>query len=898
MIKGGNTVWWGDLKSKPVTQGGGILELGRTTTVGYKYFLGCQFMLCHGPLDALVDIQADGKSIPYTASQVLNGNATENFIEVVATGDNLFGGTSPGGGGGISGIINFYRGLQTQQPDDYLTQVQGRVVLDQSGIGFQFHGDGNGTISSLSAGASALDETFTITATGIDGDNTHSTFGKMRFNVVGSTSGTQHNQTLNSDGSNGCWADQAFSSSRINLTITTGSTQYSVGDTFTISTQHAKVVPAYRGLSQAVFKQLYVGTSNYLKPLAFVVRRCPDPFSQGAGVANINGDGNPALFLYEVITNVDWGLGVSPAAIDAASFQAAAVTLADEGLGIAMQFDTQASADQLAGEVLRHCDGLVYTDPETGLWTLKLARADYDPSTIPVLDVDNLLETPEIARGSWTETTNMLTIRYCSRAANFEDGTIRAYDPANIKVSAEVRPQVIDFKGLSSESAAGLVAMRVLKTLTYPLAKGKFAANRAARKLRPGGVFKLNWIPLGIENQVYRITRISYGDLLSGKISLDAVEDIFGINSVAFVAPPPSGWTNPVGAPQPNSHEHLEEMPFDLVLSEGRNGGGVIAMASRNVNTAVRDFQVWRDDGSGYFDTLARGSYCPVGVLATDYPAGTTAVDTTIGLTISAASIDTVLLEAVTAAVRDNGQQMLLVDGEFMAWQTPVFNDDGSVTILGNLRGAFDTVPADHSAGALVYFFSQGNGLAGNMANAGDVCTAKLLPENTVGVLPVSSATPNVLTLVGRTALPYPPGNVRMQGAAYGTRYTTITGNLVLTFSTRSLNLAGGRPLLREDAGDQPLPFGVGSVYKAMIGVTTVIGETVTTSPTTITAAQRAGFGATPHLGLDPVDVFIYAFEPQVSPLPTLYSYQQQHVRVIFTGFGMVFGEYFGGLQQ
>ena len=47
---------------------------------------------------------------------------------------------------------------------------------------------------------------------------------------------------------------------------------------------------------------------------------------------------------------------------------------------------------------------------------------------------------------------------------------------------------------------------------------------------------------LGIANQIFRITRIAYGELIDGKITIDAVEDIFGIEDTAFVAPPVSGW--------------------------------------------------------------------------------------------------------------------------------------------------------------------------------------------------------------------------------------------------------------------------------------------------------------------------------------------------------------------
>lgn len=905
MIKGGNTVWWGDLKSAPIKVGGGILSFGKTQTIGYKYSLGCQFMLCHGPVDALVDIQADVKSIPNSKSTILNGDGSENFIQVSATGDNLFGGTAPGGGGGISGVINFYRGLDTQQPDDYLGAKQGRLVLDQSGIGYTFHGTGNGTITAESAGSSSLDETITITAIGIDGNVLHSTFGKMRFSVVGSRSGGQSNSTLNSDGSNGCWADQAFSCPIINMTIQTGSTQYVNGDVFTIITQHAHVAPAYRRLCYAVFKQLYVGTSSYLKALAFVVRRCPDPLGQGAGVANINGDANPALAVFELLTNPDYGLGIPGPRMDGTSFAAAAVTLASEGLGISMQFDTQASADQLIGEILRHCDGMLYTDPSTGLWTITLARADYDPTTLPVLTVDSVLATPDFSRGSWSETTNLVTINFLSRLNNFNDRIVRAYDAANIEVTGEVRPQTIDFKGISTEAAAALVAIRVLKTLTYPLSKIKLVVNRSAWQFRPGGVFRFTWVPLGIINQVFRITRIGYGELTDGKITMDAVEDIFGISSVAFVAPPISGWVNPLGVPVPNLHEKIMEVPKDIAAADVLPDFEVMCMAARDASVSAKTFQIWRDDGSGYSDSGVASPFCPWAKLSVAYPAGTIANDP-VGFTVDGATaIDMDLLDSVNGIDLLNAANLAVIDDEIISWETITKNIDGSYTISGVLRGLMDTVPADHAINAPIFFFS---GLAAPISVLpGETLAIKLLPTNSAGTLPIGSATAHSITIpasVGPIAKsrffePYPMGNVCMQGLPYATRLRTIVGDLVLTWSQRSAGAqAGQRPITRQDDGDILWGSSIATELDLFIGGGAVAVLTPGSPNTyTITAAHRATLGAADDTALT---VMLRTFFTAATGVgsTTCYSLQQHRLDVIFTGFGLCFGEFFGGLNS
>ncbi len=902
-IQGGNTVWWGDLKSSPVKVGGGILEFGMTTITGYNYFLGVQMMLCHGPVDLLAAIEMDKKDVPYTSAMIPNGDGSENYLKLIATGQNLFGGTKAGGLGGFSGEIHFYRGLLTQQPDPYLSAKQGRVTLDQSGIGYEFSGVGNGTIVDESGGSSSLDETITITAYGIDGNNTHSTYQKMEFHVVGSRSGAQANATENGDGSRGCWADEAFSCPVINFTIRTGSIQFQIGDQFTIITQHSQIASAYRGKCYAVFCQTYMGTSNYMKPPAFIVQRCPDPLSQGAGIANIAGDANPALAVYELLTNADFGLGLPTATMNAASFEAAAATLAAEGLGISMQIDVQGTADQLIGEILRHCDGLLYTDPATGLWTIVLARGGYDATTLAVLTVDNVLATPDFSRGSWNETTNKVSIKYVNRSADFVDGMITGYDPANIAVTGEVRPETIEFKGISNAAAAALVCIRCLKVFTYPLSKIKIIANRAAWAFRPGGLFRFTWVPLGIVNQIFRITRIGYGSLTDGKITIEAVEDIFGINSVAFVPPPASGWVNPIGIPLTNAYQQLVEMP--LAIGENQvpplTGIGAMAMAVRNPATAAKVFEIWEDAGSlGFIDTGDQGSFCPVGFLTAEYRAGTAAIDLA-GFTLDGNGIDLVALVSVSQTDElESALNLCLIDGEIMGWTAANANSDGTTTISGIVRGLWDTVPADHAEGASVWFFSMGLGTSnGLMLGTTDgTVGAKLVPQNSAGSTPIASVTEVSLTTSTRAGRPYPPGNLRMQGLAYGTRYKKIVGDLTLTWSARNYETPAVPLVTQDETGLFHLPSEVGYEVQTKIAGTAVLSPVDTgdgdTSTVTITAAQRrscAGAGDAPLT----VEVFTFL---NSYPAAALYSFQPQRVDVIFTGFGMCFGEFFGGVNQ
>jgi len=205
-------------------------------------------------------------------------------------------------------------------------------------------------------------------------------------------------------------------------------------------------VPAYRGVSYAVLRGLYVGTSAYLKPISFVARRTPNQLGVPSGRHNINGDANPACILFEMLTNDRWGLGVPAGQVNTASFLAAADLLFAEGFGLSMLVDGAAAARDLFSEVLRHVDGVLYTDPQTGLLTFALARENYGPGDPLLLDESNVDEV-KIGRPAWDETKNVVKLTYIDRANNFTPRVAQEQDLANVQArGGEVSEESYDFR--------------------------------------------------------------------------------------------------------------------------------------------------------------------------------------------------------------------------------------------------------------------------------------------------------------------------------------------------------------------------------------------------------------------------------------------------------------------
>ena len=610
--------------------------------------------------------------------------------------------------------------------------------------------------------------------------------------------------------------------------------------------------------------------------------------SAGSGISDINGDANPALMIYDLLTHPVYGLRKSAAVIDQSSFDYAARTLANEGLGMSEIVDTATDADSMISDILRHIDGTLYCDPATGLFTLKLARADYDPATLPELTVDEVIDSPDFSRGSWAETTNQVSVTFYNRADNFnQDVSAPCQDTANIAITGTLNAETIDFKGISNQVTATLVAARSLRALSYPLAKLTVKTNRASWKLRPAQCFRFTWAPLGIANQIFRVAKISYGKIDDGTITIDAVEDVFNLSTVAFDAPPGSGWKPPAQTPPPPvAAQALAEVPYFYAT----DGIRVFALAARGDATSYQ-CGVYQNLSDHFAETATLPGFAATATLSIGYSQETLALDP-VGFTVGVSgSVDLGTLSATDKDGQLSGKNLaMFATGEIVSWQAIVFNADGTATFSRILRGLFDTVPATHAAGERVWFipaemeFTQANPYPADL-----LVRAKFLPTNFVGSLPLSSAAEIDLQTASRYAKPWPPGNLRMDALAFGSFYSTTTNDVTFSWSSRNrLTQTSSSTIVLQDAGDQGAIEGTYTI-DVLVGGNVVRSVANSTAESfTYTATERIAdstIGEPVVLRITPTNGSL-AGNPNSSPAFTM------------TGFGLQFGCYFGGIQQ
>jgi hypothetical protein len=96
----------------------------RRQTVGYRYFMGLQFGICYGPVDALKKILI-GERIAWQGERTSSGS-------VVIDKPDLFGGDEREGG--VQGVVGVLMGADNQEPNAYLQSQLGSQIPAYRGI--------------------------------------------------------------------------------------------------------------------------------------------------------------------------------------------------------------------------------------------------------------------------------------------------------------------------------------------------------------------------------------------------------------------------------------------------------------------------------------------------------------------------------------------------------------------------------------------------------------------------------------------------------------------------------------------------------------------------------------------------------------------------------------------
>ena len=499
-------------------------------------------------------------------------------------------------------------------------------------------------------------------------------------------------------------------------------------------------------------------------------------------------DMNPAHIIRECLTNRDWGLGYSTVEIGA-SFTAAADTLYTEGFGLSLIWQQDSSIEEFIGSVLDHIDATLFIDRRTGLWELRLIRADYTAATLPLFDETNVVDWGRLGRRAPSDLVNSVTVRFTD-AWTDDTGAVSVTDTARVQSMGEVIATTLDYPGIRYQGLAIRVAERDLRALSVPLLTGEIVVNREGADLGPGDVIRLHVPRLGLDDVVMRISEIGQGDGRDNGIRLKLAEDVFALGATAIAGgrmPTGSGVAAP---PRALSRRMVAEAPYwllvrelghseaDRILSEDAHAGAVVATGERPSADALAA-ELWIDPGTG---PAQEGvvAFAPTALLAADVADHPEArvLPVTGWRDIGEVGIGT---------LASLGGELLRVDGI-------------TSTAITVGRGCLDTVPRAHAADTPVIFFDEGARITEDSWAAGETLAIRLLPETGRGTLAFALAPEDSVTLDRRAIRPLPPGRVQGNGSYTPDVDALVIGELVLTWTHRD-RLTQTSPVIVDHTG-------------------------------------------------------------------------------------------------
>lgn len=768
----------------------------KSQTVGYKYYVGVHMVLCHGPVDKLLQVKVDDREA-WSSEQ---SGPAQLYINKA----DLFGGESREGG--IQGTFDFETGHSAQGKNSYLVSKLGNyvpafrgvvgIVLRQMFMGLNpYLKPWKFRISRVHVRQKGISQWYDAKAEIANysdelGQQLNPRSTGWKYKVTTTADLTDYSSPSFDDsswpsgqtpfgnpGNHPYAANSFFPKDPITYWTEAINSKIWIRKHFTVSTYRDYNISVYADNFATVFVNGVMllndagGNNENFQHDIRIPKEILNVRGDNVIVAWCRGlggwsylafkwgfpqyDMNPAHIIRECLTDPDWGMGYQESDIDDVSFMSAADKLHEEQMGMSLLWDTQTSIEEFIKLIVKHIDAALYVDRQSGKFVLKLIRADFDVNTLITLDESNIDKIADFSRPSFGELTNSVTVTYW----NFEtgaDSTITVQDIALQQMQGASIGTSISYPGFSNATIATRVAQRDLRTLSTPLISCTIYANRDAANLNIGECFRFTWSDYDVQDVVMRVTGIAYGDGKTNRIRLQCVQDIFSLPDVAFISPAPPAWQDPSTPPQPANVRKVFEIPYlELVQTVGQQDidttlaatpeVGYIGAAVGRPSGAISS-RMFASFGGDYTE-VGNLDFSPYAVLTADLNEMTTTFAIQNGEDLDQVQLNT----------------WLELDNEIMA-VTAI--SDTSITVK---RGCLDTTPKKHLAGAYLVFwdnYAQGDNTE---LVSSDTASVKICPVTGAGQLALEAAPADTVVISGRAARPYPPANVRINSTYYPT---------------------------------------------------------------------------------------------------------------------------------
>lgn len=527
----------------------------------------------------------------------------------------------------------------------------------------------------------------------------------------------------------------------------------------------------------------WTANSPFIQKASFTVYR----FSKGLrfDIAKIGPDDNPAIMIYECLTNTDWGIGHPAYMIDAATFGNVAQALYDEEFGLSMLWTRQTEIEDFVSEVIDHIQAMVFVDPRTGLFSIKLIRDDYVLDDAREINPGNARLT-RFQRKLFGEVTNEITLTW-TNPANEQEETVTAHDLGAMQSAGGPVTDTRNYYAIRNAALAQRILARDMRSAAAPIALAEVELDRSFWNILPGEVLPMTWPDEDIEGLAMRVMEIDYGKRGEPALKVSLLEDVFSLTHAAVSAVPATLWGAVDEDAAPMEFVSIFTLPAFLAARElgraatdiaypevvaglltAQNGLDTIAYNLYGEEPMANGDMVWTD--LGVKSILGRAEVItPVYQEAASTVNGFPFIEKGRGPEVGGF--------AVFGDGSDADSEIALIRS---------YDEDDEFWTLD--RGVLDTIPRPWPVGTPVWFIPTRSIIADtvDLRAVGETVEYKFLTRTSRGLLPLADAPVETGTMSARPHAPLRPAKVQVNGTGYGEVDATGAAELVVSWATRN----------------------------------------------------------------------------------------------------------------
>lgn len=464
-----------------------------------------------------------------------------------------------------------------------------------------------------------------------------------------------------------------------------------------MTTNHASKAIGYSGLANVTRAAYPLSTDATLPMHSFEVQT---PFRYTTFK-----DAEPSTVIVDALTNARYGVGWDPANIGTLTPYANYCIAA--GLFISPVLSEQVEARQFLEDIALATnaawvpsDGKIkivpYADkPVTG------NSVTYTPNMTPLYNLtdDDYLSSEEdpvkCERKTNVDAFNHVQVEYKDRSNDYNIAIAEAKDSASIERFGLRTKAVTKMHMLCEQTIAQYVSESIKQRELYVRNKYKAKLGLRYALLEPMDLVSMDDAGLGMADDLVRVISVEEND--DGEFDFEFEEVPTGVHTPAlYQLQDPLGYTPDYNvAPNNVDSPIFFEPPIELAADLLEVWIGV---TGTSINWGGCD--IWISlDGTTYRRIGSVRGGARYGSLAASLPADTIGVDLTNTLAVSLDGLGGQLLSGSAADVQ-NLSTLMYVDGEYMAYQTATFVSTNRYNLTTINRGAYDSAPVAHAAGA------------------------------------------------------------------------------------------------------------------------------------------------------------------------------------------------------